>query len=271
MKKKLLKNKLILITGAAGLLGIEHTIALLSAGARVIMTDVDEKKLAKAKKFIVNKIGLKPICYVMDVTNYQSVKRVKNNLNKKKQSIFGLINNAAIDHKVTKKIASSGRLEKFDISLFENELKVGLTGAIICSSIFGPVMAKNKNGVIINIASDLSVISPDQRLYTQKSLPKNKQPVKPVSYSVIKSGLVGLTKYLATYWADQNVRSNALSFGGVYDKQNREFVRNLTKLIPLGRMAKKSEYRGIIVFLCSDDASYLNGQNIVIDGGRTIL
>ncbi len=273
MKKNLLKNKSILITGAAGILGIEHSIALMSAGARVIMTDIDEVRLTKAKKFIQNKIGIKPICFNMDVTNYKSVRMVKNKLDKKKLSIFGLINNAAIDHKVSKnnKIESLNRLEKFDTSLFENEVKVGLTGAIICSSVFGPGMSKNKNGVIINIASDLSIISPDQRLYSKKGLPKNKQPVKPVSYSVIKSGLVGLTKYLATYWADQNVRSNALSFGGVYDNQDKEFVKNLTKLIPLGRMANKDEYRGIIVFLCSDDATYINGQNIVIDGGRTIL
>ena len=273
MKKNFLKNKSILITGAAGLLGIEHAIALLSAGAKVVMTDIDNNKLIEAKDIIYNNIGLKPICYLMDVTDYQSVRKVKERLDKKKIFIFALINNAAIDHKVSKnnKIKELNRLEEFDLNIFEDEVRVGLSGAILCSSIFGPAMAKNKNGVIINIASDLSIISPDQRLYMKKGVSKNKQPVKPVSYSVIKSGLVGLTRYLATYWAEHNVRSNAVSFGGVYDKQDKDFVKNLEKLIPLGRMAKKSEYRGIITFLCSDDASYLNGQNIVIDGGRTIL
>ena len=128
----------------------------------------------------------------------------------------------------------------------------------------------NKGGIILNIASDLSVIAPDQRLYKQKFLEKNLQPVKPITYSVIKSGLIGLTRYLATYWPDKGIRSNALSPGGVYNNQDEEFVKNLTNLIPMERMAKKDEYKGAIQFLCSDASSYMNGQNIVMDGGRSI-
>ena len=127
-----------------------------------------------------------------------------------------------------------------------------------------------KGGVILNIASDLSVISPDQRIYRQSGLPEDEQPVKPVTYSVIKSGLVGLTRYLATYWANRGVRANALSPGGVQTNQSDEFVQRLTNLIPLGRMAKKAEYRSAVQFLCSNASAYLNGQNIVMDGGRSI-
>ena len=131
-------------------------------------------------------------------------------------------------------------------------------------------MASNKYGVILNIASDLSVISPDQRLYQVKGAESNSQPVKPLTYSVIKSGLVGMTKYLATYWSADGVRVNALSPGGVYEEQDKEFITRISNLIPLGRMAKSDEYRSAVQFLCSEASSYMTGQNLVIDGGRSV-
>jgi NAD(P)-dependent dehydrogenase (short-subunit alcohol dehydrogenase family) len=127
----------------------------------------------------------------------------------------------------------------------------------------------SSGGVILNIASDLSVIAPDQRLYRKHGLTEDLQPVKPVTYSVIKAGLIGLTRYLATYWADKGIRCNALSPGGVFNGQGEEFVARLTSLIPLGRMADRDEYRAAVQFLCSDASCYMNGQNIVIDGGRS--
>lgn len=148
---------------------------------------------------------------------------------------------------------------------------MGLTGAFICSRVFGAAMAANdRGGVILNIASDLSVISPDQRLYRKDNLPIDMQPVKPVTYSVIKTGLIGLTRYLATYWADRGVRANALSPGGVFTDQNDVFVQSLLTRIPMGRMATTTEYRAAVQFLCSDASAYLTGQNIVMDGGRSI-
>ena len=130
-------------------------------------------------------------------------------------------------------------------------------------------MARRTKGVILNVASDLAVIAPDQRLYRQPGLAAELQPVKPVTYSVVKSALVGLTKYLATYWCEQGVRCNAISPGGVYNNQPDEFVQRLNKLIPLGRMANVDEYQGAIIFLCSDASSYMNGSNLVVDGGRS--
>ena len=151
------------------------------------------------------------------------------------------------------------------------ELNVGLAGAFLCSQIFGSKMAEDhKGGVILNIASDLSVISPDQRLYKQDGVAENMQKVKPVTYSVIKTGLIGLTRYLATYWANSDIRCNSLSPGGVFNDQDDQFIKRITELIPLNRMANSDEYRGTIQYLCSDASSYMNGQNIVVDGGRSI-
>ena len=115
------------------------------------------------------------------------------------------------------------------------------------------------------------MIAPDQRIYKKEGLENNLQAVKPVTYSVIKAGLIGLTRYLSTYWAEDGVRSNALSPGGVYTNQDPDFVKSLTNLIPMGRMAKPDEYISAVQFLCSEASAYMNGQNIVIDGGRSVL
>jgi NAD(P)-dependent dehydrogenase (short-subunit alcohol dehydrogenase family) len=268
-----LSGKNSLVTGAAGLLGLQHSIALAHAGSKVVMTDVDGSRLEEAAEIVYKEVGVEVIALELDVSNPISVSRLRNTLEGMGIVITRLINNAAIDPKVKSDstVQSSARLELFDPEQFDLEVKVGLTGAILCASEFGPIMADAGDGIILNIASDLSVISPDQRLYKKDGIDELEQPVKPVSYSVIKSGLVGLTRYLSTYWADQNVRSNALSPGGVYTSQDDEFVTRLNNLIPLGRMAKCDEYRGIIQFMCSDAAMYLNGQNIVMDGGRSVL
>ena len=123
--------------------------------------------------------------------------------------------------------------------------------------------------MILNIASDLALIGPDQRIYRKDGLEDVAQPVKPVTYSVVKAGLVGLTRYLATYWADRGVRCNALCPGGVENGQDADFVRRLSNLIPLGRMAECDEYRAAVAFLCSDASSYMTGAVIPMEGGRT--
>ena len=142
----------------------------------------------------------------------------------------------------------------------------------MCAKIFGSMMAEEQTGgVILNVASDLSVISPDQRIYSREGLTESEQSVKPITYSVIKSGLVGMTRYLSTYWPNERVRCNALSPGGVENNQGDEFREKLSSLIPAGRMARLDEYHSAIQFLCSDASRYMNGQNIVMDGGRSVL
>ena len=209
----------------------------------------------------------------MDVSSLKSINSIFRQLNELSIKVNILINNAAIDPKVKsgEDVIDSSRLENISREEWDRQIEVGLTGALHCSQIFGSSMAyKGNGGVIINIASDLSVISPDQRLYKKQGLDDNNQPVKPVTYSVIKFGLIGLTRYIATYWADKGVRCNALSPGGVLNNQGQEFINKVSQLIPIERLANPSEYRAAIQFLCSDASSYMNGHNLVIDGGRSI-
>jgi NAD(P)-dependent dehydrogenase (short-subunit alcohol dehydrogenase family) len=268
-----LSKKVALVTGAAGLLGVEHSIALVQAGADVVMTDINLEELEISVQNVLKITGVSPDAMLLDVSDQDAVSSVRKELEHQGKIVDILINNAAIDPKVGSDVTvkESSRLENFDVNMWNIEVSVGLTGAILCASEFGPGMAAQGGGVILNIASDLSVISPDQRLYRKEGLPNAEQPVKPVSYSVIKAGIVGLTRYLSTYWASSNVRCNALSPGGVYTSQDDAFVERLSNLIPLGRMAKHEEYRGAIQFMCSDAAMYLNGQNIIMDGGRSAL
>ena len=268
-----LSGKTALVTGAAGLLGFEHAAALLECDATVVLTDISPRQLAEAKRKLNNEFPVANISvYEMDVSIPEAVHAVQTALSERGVKIDILVNNAAIDPKVKDDagVVESSRLENFPRVQWDLQIAVGLTGAFLCSQTFGAAMAKGgEGGVILNIASDLSVFAPDQRLYRKEGLPDDMQAVKPVTYSVIKAGLVGLTRYLATYWADQGVRSNALSPGGVFNGQGEEFVQRLSNLIPMGRMARRDEYRAAVQFLCSDASSYMNGQNVVMDGGRS--
>ena len=275
MKNFDLSNKNALITGSCGLLGVKHAKALLQIGSNVVLTDIDQKTLIKTKTILESYNYKGEInYYVMDVSQEVSIINVLEKLKKDNIRIDILINNAAINPKQSslKDNIRTTRLENFSLDIWNLELSVGLTGAFLCSKIFGSAMAEdNKGGVILNISSDLSVIAPDQRIYRQDGIADDLQAVKPVTYSVIKAGLIGLTRYLATYWPEAGVRANALSPGGVYTNQDSEFVKRLTNLIPMGRMAKSDEYISAIQFLCSDASAYMNGQNIVMDGGRSVL
>ena len=129
-------------------------------------------------------------------------------------------------------------------------------------------MYKKIRGIIINIGSDLSLIAPNQNVYKIGS--KNDlNPVKP-TYSVIKHGIVGLTKYLSTYWADKGIRCNCLSPGPIDQGQNKNFLNKVRKQVPLSRLARPDEFKEAIKFLCSDKSSYVNGHNLLVDGGKSV-
>jgi NAD(P)-dependent dehydrogenase (short-subunit alcohol dehydrogenase family) len=266
-----LTGRVAIVTGGGGLLGTEHGHALAEIGATVVLADINEDA-AQTAASAVNRNGYagRAVAAHIDVTKEASIKTLSERVTREVGSVRILVNNAAIDSKVqADAMAETSRLEHFSLEQWHFQIEVGLTGAFLCSKVFGLQMATLGNGVILNIASDLSVFGPDQRLYRREGVPEDHQTVKPVTYSVIKTGLIGLSRYLATYWADQNVRSNALSPGGIFNGQDEEFVQRLSTLIPLKRMAERGEYRAAVQFLCSDASMYMTGQNIIMDGGRS--
>lgn len=266
-----LSGRVAIITGGGGLLGYQHAAAIAGLGAVPILLDVSEEGLARSRNRLLEETGVAAQTFVADITRLESLQSVCDQVITAHGRIDILINNAARNPKVEDADGKNfSRLEDFPWEQWQQDLDVGLGGAFNCAKVFGKQMALQKKGVIINIASDLGVIAPDQRLYRIDGREPDQQPVKPVTYSVVKHGLIGLTKYLATYWCEQGVRCNALSPGGVYAGQDDVFVSKLTSLIPLGRMAQADEYRGAIAFLCADASLYMNGCNLVMDGGRSV-
>jgi len=270
LKKFRLQGRVAIITGGAGLLGVQHAKAIAEAGGIPVLWDIN-KDVSKVAVRISRDYKLPSLGMIVDITNHESIEKNFYQVLDELGRIDILINNAANNPKVKSgNHISSSRFENYTLDQWNKDIAVGLTGAFLCSQVIGNFMAEKNHGVILNISSDLSIISPDQRLYKKEGLKESKQPVKPVTYSVVKHGITGLTRYLSTYWADKNIRVNSISPGGVYNGQTNEFVTQLTKLIPLGRMANIDEYKAAIIFLCSDASSYMTGSNLVIDGGRSI-
>ncbi len=267
-----LEGKVAIITGGGGMLGYQHAAAIADLGGHPVLLDIDERALQASAQRLKAEFGVDALILNVDITDLNSVLKSKAKVLERHDRIDILINNAARNPKVENNADTDfSRLENFPSDQWRKDLDVGLGGAFNCCKVYGAHMANaGHGGVIVNIASDLGVIAPDQRLYRIAGRPEHLQPVKPVTYSVVKHGIIGLTKYLATYWCDRGIRCNALSPGGVSAGQDDLFVSNLAKLIPVGRMAKPDEYRGAIAFLCSDASSYLNGANLIVDGGRSV-
>ena len=260
-----------MITGGAGLLGRHHARAIAAGGGNPVLVDLKSEAAEVVAREVERDYAVTAIALAGDITEPAAVEGLGREVMARFGRIDILINNAANNPKVESVgDVEFSRLESFPLGQWHDDIAVGLTGAFLMSQVIGREMAAAGRGVILNIASDLAVIAPDQRLYRREGLDENRQPVKPVSYSVVKSGLIGLTRYLATYWADRGVRANALSPAGVYNEQPEDFVRRLSSLVPLGRMAAEDEYEAAVLFLCSDASSYMTGQNVVMDGGRSV-
>lgn len=270
MDKFRLDNRVIIITGAAGFLGVMHTKAIIEAGGIPVMIDIDTERLNVALELL--KMEYKDCeihFFSVDITDKNLLCEIRDVLLEQYGHIDGLVNNACNNPTMKASGKGEGRFETFTREEWIADTEVGLYGAICCSQVFGGAMADHGGGVILNIASDLGIVAPNQNLYIVEGWPEEEQPKKPVTYSTTKWGLIGLTKYLSTYWADKNVRANAVAFGGVFNNQSELFLGRVRKLIPLGRMAERDEYMGSIIFMLSDASSYMTGSVVTIDGGRT--
>ena len=268
-----LSNKIVVITGGAGKLGSKHAEAVAEFGAIPIILDLSQAAVNKIVLSIKTQYGINASGFQVDITNEKQVSECCQEIILLYGKIDVLINNATNNPKVedAKKDKNFSRLENYDLSKWNQDISVGLTGSFLCAKYFGFEISKNTNGgSIINISSDLGVVAPDQQLYKQDNIIDDEQTVKLVTYSIVKTGLIGLTRYLSTYWAEKNVRCNALCPGGIYNDQlSEEFLDRIHQRIPLKRMADVNDYKSTIVFMISDSSSYLNGAVISVDGGRT--
>jgi NAD(P)-dependent dehydrogenase (short-subunit alcohol dehydrogenase family) len=264
-----MKNKFCIITGAGGLLGFHHALALARINIGLVLVDINNLRLSGCKNKILKEFPTaRVIDYVCDISNEKEIISLKKKLFKKNVNVEILINNAALNPTMNN-LKKSSKVENYDIYKLKKEIDVNLISSFMMIKYFGPIMAKNKKGSIINIASDLAVNAPDHAIYSKSDNINNVKNFKPIGYSISKFGIIGLTKYISTYWAHRNVRCNALAIGGVQNGQNSFFIKNICKRIPMNRMANVNEYQKTIVYLSTDDSSYMNGHTLILDGGRS--
>jgi NAD(P)-dependent dehydrogenase (short-subunit alcohol dehydrogenase family) len=267
-----LTGKNVLITGGAGFLGRHFASAVAEMGASPILLDMAEDHLLEAKKELAeNNVEVKT--YLLNICDKKNIQNVVNEIVYKHSSIDVLINSAAF---AMKNLQEGGDgffadFEDYSQKFWQVSLDVNLTGTFLMLQAVGKVMKSQHRGVIINIASDVAVISPDHRIYKadERFDYDGVEFNTPIGYSATKAGILAMTRYLSTYWAEDGIRVNSFSPAGVYRDQDPKFVEQLSSRIPLGRMAFAEEYKGPIVFLASDASSFMTGSNLIVDGGRT--
>jgi NAD(P)-dependent dehydrogenase (short-subunit alcohol dehydrogenase family) len=258
------EGKVVVVTGGCGQLGQQFTLALVEAGARVAVFDVapcDVSRFGEADRDAV-------LMVEADITSRNSLEAGLSAVITKWGAPDALINNAGLDSPPDAPIEETGPFESYPESSWDQVMQVNTKGVFLCCQVIGGAMAQAGRGSIVNIGSIYGLISPDQRIYEYRRA-KGEQFFKPVAYSVSKSSLLNLTRYLATYWASRKVRVNTLTLAGVFNNQDEQFLKSYTAHVPLGRMAEPDEYNGAIIFLVSDASSYMTGANMVIDGGWT--
>jgi NAD(P)-dependent dehydrogenase (short-subunit alcohol dehydrogenase family) len=253
------------------LLGRKHAEAIAAYGGTPVLLDLNQEVLTAFADELNAKYSVAAIGMSVNITNEQAISDSCNEIIEQYGKIDGLVNNAANNPKVEQSDDKNfSRLENFSVDIWNQDIAVGLTGAFLCAKHYGNQIANNpEGGSIVNISSDLGLMAPDQRLYKKEGLAEELQPVKPVTYSVVKTGMIGLTRYLATYWADKNVRSNAICPGGVENGQPEAFLTDVSTRIPMARLAEADEYQGVLLWMLSNASSYLNGAIVPVDGGRT--
>jgi len=262
-----LDKKVVILTGGLGLIGKDLITTLTDEGAILVVLDLPQKQQAISilRSSFPADTATRITYFSVDITDKNALTTVKDILLSKYKSIDVLINNAALNPKVeeaNKLIQKPFSFETMRLDQWNKELEVNLTGTMLCCQVFGSEM--KSGGSIINIASIYGVVAPDQSIYP-------KDFVKPPAYGVSKAGVINLTKYLAEYWGNKNVRVNAVVFGGIENHQNINFIKKYSAKTPLRRMAQLSDYEGVIVFLASAASAYATGAIFTIDGGWTAI
>lgn len=274
MKKFDITSKVAVVTGGGGLLGFKHCEAIIEGGGIPVMLDVVQDAMDRNVKFLREEYGKDIVVetYETDITKKEKLETIRDELLLKYGHIDILINNAANNPKVEggSNNLKAVRFTNFPVEIWDQDLAVGLTGALLCAQVFGGAMENQGKGVVLNISSDYGLIAPDQRVYRKEGLPDDQQTIKPVSYSVVKHGIIGLTKYLAVYWAEKGIRVNTLCPASLHNNQDDDFVEKISERIPMHRMSEPEEYVCTILYMISDAATYMTGSTVVCDGGRTI-
>ena len=255
------KELSVLITGSNGNIGSYLVKILLQNNASVFGLDMQKEAKILHKNFTY---------FQCDITNKNKLINIKNKILKKNKAITVLINNAAIDAPPDVSSKNSGNLESYSEVEFDHYINTNLKGTFLVSQIFGSEMAKNKNGSIINISSIYGMLSPDQSIYEYKNA-NGREFFKPAGYSISKGSIYNMTRYMAEYWAKKNVRVNTLTLSGIFNNQDKDFIKNYTNRIPMGRMGSLDDIIGPIVFLSTSASKYMTGSNLVVDGGWTII
>ncbi len=264
-----MSGKTAVVTGACGLLGNEFSKTLAQAGATVVAADIN---LAKAERVAeaIRQFGGEAIACPLDVTNPESVNAMIQMAVSETGRVDALVCSAAMDPKFDGSQGKhSNSFENFPLSQWQAALDVNLTGLFLCAQAAAKPMVRQNSGVIINICSTYGLVGPDQRLYERPGQTEATRQYKPVYYSVTKAGVLGLTRYLATYYAGTGIRANSLTPGGVFNHHDDEFIKQYSARTVLGRMANIDELSGALLFLASDASTYMTGSNLVVDGGWT--
>lgn len=265
-----LDGRVVFITGGAGLLGVRHATAVARAGGTPVIADIRDDAARAVAHDVTTATGRLAHSVHCDVTDEASVAAAFAAAERAAGQVDVLVNNAANNPRVESGTGAFERLEQMTRARWDADIAVGLTGAFLCAKVIGGAMAARGRGTIVNISSEYGIIAPDQRLYERHGAAAAEQPAKPVSYTVAKAGLHGLTIYLATYWGGQGVRTNTLVIGGVEAGQPREFIDRARDRVPLGRMAAPTDFEGALVFLCSDASAFMTGASLVVDGGKSV-
>lgn len=263
-----MQDRVVVVTGGLGQLGRQFAVALADRGARVAIFDmqVDERRVAE--RFGARGRQGDLLFLPVDITRRDSIEVGLSQVNARWGVPHALINNAALDSPPNAPAEENGPFETYPEGSWDKVMEVNVKGIFLCCQVVGGQMAEAGRGSVINICSVYGIVSPDQRIYEYRRA-RGAPFFKPVAYSASKSALLNLTRYLGTYWAGRNVRVNALTFGGVFNNQDEEFLKGYCARVPLGRMAREDEYNGAMIFLASDASSYMTGANLIIDGGWT--